>query len=136
MPKNTKTIAIGTQRKQIRNARLQAEALQDTEAIFGRAVKGFGNGMFSVVIADQEHPDRIREVTAAIAGRSIARIFLNDIVVVAPSGKRYEIMGSMSAKNVEELGARIHPAILNEGAALVSEAGFEFDRGEIDVEAI
>jgi hypothetical protein len=74
----------------------------------------------------------------------MARICLNDIVIVVLSGKIYELKGNVSAKNIKILAAekRIHPALV-ESEHKEDTGGFEFEvnvaetaDGEIDISAI
>lgn len=115
-----------------RNNGLRAKAaVQDTEALFGRAIKTLGNGRFRIQTTDLDgHPT---EADAAIGGRSVVRIQIGDIVIVGrnESSKRctYEILGSCDKKTIKQLkdAKRLHPSLFSESDELGDEF---FDRSE------
>jgi translation initiation factor IF-1 len=106
-------------------------ALKDTEALFGRAVKTLGNGRFRITTTDNE--GRAIETDAAIAGRSVVRIQIGDVLIVGrnESAKHitYEILGSCDKKAVKQLRdtKRLHPALFSEEDELGDDL---FDRSE------
>lgn len=138
----------GKNRKEVRNARLEKDALDDTEALFGRVVKALGAGNFLLCVQDPDHPERLLdEQHGHLAGKATARININDVVVVAESGRggkagkrQFEVIGSMSKKSISQLlqQKRLHPALVVErgasGGAGQDEGGVEFDYSEGDSE--
>jgi hypothetical protein len=133
MPKNLAKAARIQEKKAKRNLRVETAAVEDDDALFGRTLKAEGNGWFRIAVADPKDRKRIIEVHARVGGRSVARIATNDIVIVAQSGKTYELMGSVSRNTVNKLqkDKRIHPALLSE-AAEEDEVGILFERDEED----
>jgi hypothetical protein len=89
-------------------------------------------------------------VEARIGGKSVCRVDLNDIVIVADSGDCYEILGKMDPHQINKLFKedRIHPGLMNRGdpSEVVEEDRIEFDyedpkkkeenEEEIDINAI
>ncbi len=148
MATHIKAHTKGKNRKDVRNARLEADAMNDTEALFGRVLKGLGDGNFQICIQDPEHRERLLdEQHGHLAGKATARINVNDVILCAESGRggksgkrQFEIMGSMSKKNIHQLlqQKRIHPALVVEkkGNDSSDEGGVEFDYGEDDEEGV
>jgi hypothetical protein len=114
MPKNMQKIARNADRKKKRNAALEAQALDDPSVLFGRAMKSLGDGWFQVAVQHPGHRNTLVESRARVGGKSVARIQVNDMVMIvldqpwhASQGTdligRLEIMGTMSRKNASEL---------------------------------
>jgi hypothetical protein len=114
MPKNMQKIARNANRKKMRNAALEAQALDDPSVLFGRAMKSLGDGWFQVAVQHPGHRNTLVESRARVGGKSVARIQVNDMVMIVldqpwlPSQGtdlvgRLEIMGTMSRKNAGEL---------------------------------
>jgi translation initiation factor IF-1 len=128
MGKSAKKSKISAQRNNV--SRTKA-AMEDTEALFGRAMKTLGNGRFRIQTTDRE--GRPIEADAAIAGRSVVRIQLGDVVIVGrnESSKHitYEILASCDKKAVKELrdAKRLHPSFFSEDDQLGDDL---FDRSE------
>lgn len=134
MPKNSQTVSLLKSKKARKNERVELNALTDKDARFGRTIKALGNGMFRVVISEKDYPERLLEITARVGGRGVARIQINDIVIIAESGRAFEVLGSVSRKNTLMLQKekRIHPALLD-GAMDGSEDQIEFEDGDAEV---
>ena len=128
MGKSTKKAKISAQRNNV--SRTKA-AMEDEEAVFGRAMKTLGNGRFRIQTTDKE--GRPIEADAAIAGRSVVRIQLGDVIIVGrnESSKHitYEILASCDKKSVKELrdAKRLHPSFFSEDDELGDDL---FDRSE------
>ena len=114
MPKNMQKIARNADRKKKRNAALEVQALDDPSVLFGRAMKSLGDGWFQVAVQHPGHRNTLIESRARVGGKSVARIQVNDMVMIVldqpwlPSQGtdlvgRLEIMGTMSRKNAGEL---------------------------------
>lgn len=136
MPKNTQHLSKKIARKEKHNSRVSISAMDDDSALFGRAIKALGNCRFRVVVPDAR--GSLKEEEARIGGKSVIRIEINDIVIVARSGKDLEIMGRMDRKGTARLQKenRIHPALITateitadmmKKPVAVMEEGFEFD---------
>jgi translation initiation factor IF-1 len=136
MPNNMQNVSRTKLKKEKKNERVEANALTDKDARFGRAIKALGNGMFRVIISEKDHIERLMEVTARVGGRSVARIQINDIVVVAESGSVYELLGSITRKSALLLQKekRIHPGLLTETSGEEGEDQIQFDEDTIDPE--
>lgn len=128
MPKSIKKSKISAQRNNVSRTK---EAIADTDALFGRALKTLGNGRFRIQTTDGD--GRPIETDAAIAGRSVVRIQIGDVVIVGrnESAKHitYEILASCDKKAVKELrdAKRLHPAFFSEDDQLGDDL---FDRSE------
>jgi translation initiation factor IF-1 len=142
--KSMKNKRASDERKEKKNGRVEADAISDSSVIFGKTVKTLGGGMFRIALPHAEHKHELIEVTAKAVDKNMARICLNDIVIVVLSGKIYELKGNVSAKNIKILAAekRIHPALV-ESEHKEDTGGFEFEvnapetaDGEIDISAI
>jgi hypothetical protein len=142
MATHVKAHQKGKNRKEVRNARLEIDAMNDSEALFGRIMKQLGGGNFLLSVQDPDHRERLlEEQHAHIAGAATARITVNDVVVCAESGRggksgkrQFEIIGIMSKKNISVLlqQKRIHPALIverNDGKG-EDEGGIFFDDTE------
>lgn len=136
MPKNTQNLSKKIARKEKHNSRVAFSAMDDDSALFGRAIKALGNCRFRVVVPDAR--GSLKEEDARIGGKSVIRIEINDIVIVARSGKDLEIMGRMDRKGTARLQKenRIHPALITASEITAEmmkkpvtaiEEGFEFD---------
>ncbi len=128
MGKSMKKAKISAQRNNV--SRTKA-AIQDDEALFGRAIKTLGNGRFHIQTTDKD--GRPIEAEAAIAGRSVVRIQIGDVIIIGrnESSKHitYEILGSCDKKAVKELrdAKRLHPCLFSEDDQLGDDL---FDRSE------
>ena len=140
-------------KKDAKNKRVELDALSDPDTLFGRAEKAMGDGWFSIVAQNKDHRgELIAGLRARIGGKSVARILINDIVIIDKCGKHYEILGSVSSKGAKELvkEMRIPAGLLVVGKTEVDEEGgveFEEDgnnedasndaeEGELDINAI
>jgi hypothetical protein len=132
MPKNLAKAARVQEKKAKRNLRVVSSAVEDEEALFGRTIKAEGNGWFKIAVADPKDRKRLIEVHARVGGRSVARICTNDIVIVAQSGKVYELMGSVNADTAKKLqkDKRIHPGLLSDAGMNEEELGIVFEAEE------
>ncbi len=114
----------GKNRKEVRNARLEIDAMNDSDSLFGRVMKPLGGGNFLLCVQDPDHRDRLlEEQHGHIAGAATARININDIVVCAESGRggksgkrQFEVIGVMSKKNINALilQKRLQPSLIVE----------------------
>ena len=118
-------------KKDARNKRVENDALNDPNTLFGRAEKALGNGWFSIIAQNKQHRGEIiTDVKARIGGKSVARILTNDIIIIDMCGSVYEILGSVSVKNAKELvkERRIPSNLLALGKDdLTEEGGVEFE---------
>ena len=118
-------------KKDARNKRVENDALNDPNTLFGRAEKALGNGWFSIIAQNKQHRGEIiTDVKARIGGKSVARILTNDIIIIDMCGSVYEILGSVSVKNAKELvkERRIPSNLLVLGKDdLTEEGGIEFE---------
>jgi len=136
MSQNMKKLEAN-QKKQIKkdakNSRVEAVALSDPDAIFGRAIKACGDGWFDIVVQHStKHRENLVEGRARIGGRSVARIAVNDVLIIArDENGRMEILGNVSAKNAKGLikERRIPANLLVKTSAedATEEGGIEFD---------
>jgi translation initiation factor IF-1 len=144
--KNLKNKLRADERRDKKNSRVENEAIDDPSVIFGKTVKTLGGGMFRVAIPHQEHKHELIEVTAKAVDKNMARICLNDVVIIVLSGRNYELKGNVSSKNIKLLAKtqRIHPALV-ESEHKADDGGFEFvveekkegaEEEEIDISAI
>ena len=131
-------------KKSVRNSKVEEEAMHETDTLFGIAKKHLGNGMFLIDVQDEEHREHIYEVRAKAVLTNMARIMVNDVVIVAQSGRNFELMGTICKKNVKILIAdkRI-PAALVGKVSMEEDGGIEFDveekpaeNDEVNVDAI
>ncbi len=128
MGKSYKKANISAQRNNV--SRTKA-AIEDEEAIFGRATKTLGHGRFMIQTTDKD--GRPIETSAVIAGRTVVRIQIGDVILVGrnESSKHitYEILASCDKKAVKELRdkKRLHPALFSEDDELGDDL---FDRSE------
>ena len=144
--KNLKNKQQADERRNKKNMRVEMEALDDKDVIFGKTIKAMGGGMFRVAVPQPEHPSELIEVTAKAVDKNMARIYVNDVVIVVLSGRVYELKGNVSSGNVKLLAKnkRIHPALIESGGQ--DDGGIEFevektdvaegDDGELDISAI
>jgi hypothetical protein len=129
----------GKNRKEVRNGRLEIDAMNDTETLFGRVMKPLGGGNFLICVQDPDHRDRLlEEQHGHIAGAATARININDVIICAESGRggksgkrQFEVLGSMSKKNINALiqQKRIQPSLVVERGERAGddEGGIVFD---------
>ena len=103
MPKNMQKSLRGVERKARKNDRVEADALDDPDVLFGRTVKHLGHGQFTIVVQDPDHRDRLIEVIAKIIDKNTMRIAINDLVSVVKSGKSFELKGKLSTKSAKKL---------------------------------
>lgn len=138
MPKNQQMISKKIERKNLHNKRVQDSAFDDDAAKFGKTIKALGNCRFRIMVPDYRSDDYEKnkkrpliEVEARIGGKSVCRVDLNDIVIVADSGDCYEILGKMDPHQVTKLFKedRIHPGLMNrtDSSEQVDGEGIEFD---------
>jgi translation initiation factor IF-1 len=147
--KHLKNKQRADERRDKKNSRVENDAIDDLGVIFGKTVKTLGGGMFRVAVPHAEHKHELIEVTAKAVDKNMARICLNDIVIIVLSGRNYELKGNVSLKNIKILvkNNRIHPALV-ESEHKADDGGFEFDveermegatgdeEAEIDISAI
>lgn len=119
------------QSAQRKNTTLNQLVLNVDDAVFGKAIKKLGHSQFQIQTTDAEN--RAIEVTAAIAGKSVVRIDIGDILIVGrnESSKHvtYEILGALDKKTIHQLrqDKRLHNAFFSD----VDELGDDlFDRSE------
>ncbi len=123
-----KKAKISAQRNNVTRTK---DAIADDDALFGRAVKTLGNGRFRIQTTDAKGHGI--EADAAIAGRSVVRIQIGDVVVVGRNETSkhitYEILASCDKKAVQELrqAKRLHPSFFSEEDTLGDDL---FDRSE------
>jgi hypothetical protein len=147
--KQQKNKRAAMEKKQKRNLAIENAALDDQDTLFGRAVRARGDGWFDIILQNEKHRGELFETRARIGGHSVARINVNDIIIVAKSGNICEILGLISTKSAKGLvkERRIPSSLLVERSeADGEEGGIEFDdvieekpEGEeaaIDVDAI
>jgi hypothetical protein len=147
--KQMKNKRAAMEKKQKRNLAIENAALDDPESLFGRALRARGDGWFDIVLQHEKHRAELFETRARIGGHSVARINVNDIIIVAKSGNIYEILGLISTKSAKGLikEKRIPSTLLVERSEEDGEnGGIEFDdtieekpegeQAEIDIEAI
>ena len=103
MPKNMQKSLRGVERKARKNDRVEADALDDPDVLFGRTVKHLGHGQFTIVVQDPDHRDRLIDVIAKIIDKNTMRIAINDLVIVVKSGKSFELKGKLSTKSAKKL---------------------------------
>ena len=144
--KNMKNKKAAQERKERKNALVENDALSDPEVLFGKAIKSMGGGMFRVYIPNPKHRSELMEVTAKAVDKNMARICVNDIVIVVESGSTFELKGNVSARNIKRLvvDKRLHPSLVETGQGDEGD-GIEFDveeplktvdEDELDVDAI
>lgn len=106
----------GVERKARKNDKVEAEAMDDPDVLFGRTVKHLGHGQFTIVVQEPGHRERLIEVIAKVVDKNTMRIAINDLVIVVKSGKFYELKGKLSTKSAKKLrnDKRIQPALLLE----------------------
>lgn len=127
--KNMKNKRAATERRERKNANVETEALTDPDVLFGKTSKSLGGGMFRVFIPNPKHKNEIIEVTAKAVDKNMARICVNDIVIVVQSGSTFELKGNMSTRNIKRLVTekRIHPSLIETGQGDGEEDGIEFE---------
>lgn len=113
--KNMKNKRAADERREKKNNRVEMDALDDEKAIFGKAIKALGDGMFRICLPHEEHKDELIEVTAKAVDKNMARISVNDVVIVVRSGRVYELKGVLTNKNVKIMlkAKRIHPRLVD-----------------------
>jgi translation initiation factor IF-1 len=113
-----KSMKKSKQSAQRKNATLNQVVMKEEDVLFGRTVKKLGNGYFRIQTTDTE--DRGTEVNAVIAGKSVVRIEIGDIIIVGrneSSGKvSYEILGALDKKTAQQLreAKRFHPSLISD----------------------
>ena len=118
-------------KKSVRNSKEEDKAMDDRTTLFGLAKKHLGNGMFLIDVQDEKHREHIYEVTAKAVRTNIARIMVNDVVIVSHSGRIFELEGTMSRKNIKTLIAeRRIPAAFIGSSTEDAEGGIEFEAEE------
>jgi len=118
-------------KKSVRNSKEEDKAMDDETTLFGVAKKHLGNGMFLIDVQDEKHREHVYEVTAKAVRTNIARIVVNDVVIVAQSGKHFELEGTMSRKNIKTLiSDRRIPASFIGSTTEENEGGIEFEAEE------
>jgi len=129
--KNMKNNLVRQQRKENKNAKVEAEALTDPDVLFGKVIKSMGDGMFRVYIPNPKHKAELIEVTVKAVDKNMARICVNDIAIVVQSGSKFELMGNVSARNIKRLvlDKRLHPSLVETGQG-DDEDGIEFETEE------
>ena len=129
--KNMKNKKAAQERKERKNANVEAEALTDPDVLFGKAFKSMGGGMFRVYLPNPKHKGELMEVTAKAVDKNMARICVNDIVIVVQSGSNFELKGNVSARNIKRLilDKRLHPSLVETGQGDEGD-GIEFDTDE------
>uniref|UniRef100_A0A6C0BCM8 Uncharacterized protein n=1 Tax=viral metagenome TaxID=1070528 RepID=A0A6C0BCM8_9ZZZZ len=147
--KQMKNKRAAMEKKQKRNLAIENAALDDPESLFGRALRARGDGWFDIVLQHEKHRGELFETRARIGGHSVARISVNDIIIVAKSGNIYEILGLVSTKSARGLikDKRIPSSLLversegdeDEGGVVFEDTVEEKpdgDEGAVDVDAI
>lgn len=128
MGKSYKKSAYSAKNK---NESLNKFVLSEEDALFGRALKKLGNGRFRIQVPNADGHGV--EADAAIAGKTVVRINIGDVVIVGrnDTGKHvtYEILGSCDSKVVQTLrkAQRLHPSLFHEDDELGDDI---FDRSE------
>jgi malic enzyme len=145
--KNMKNKKAAQERKERKNMKMEMDAISDPDVLFGKTSKSLGGGMFRVFIPNPKHRNEIIEVTAKAVDKNMARICVNDIVIVVQSGTSFELKGNMSPQNIKRLviEKRIHADLIETGQGCGEDGiEFEFDEplkkvdedDEIDINAI
>lgn len=126
--KNMKNNLVRQQRKENKNAKVEAAALTDPDVLFGKVIKTMGDAMFRVYIPNPKHKSELIEVTAKAVDKNMARICVNDIVIVVQSGSKFELMGNVSARNIKTLvlDKRLHSSLVEVGRG-DGDDGIEFE---------
>ena len=119
---------VRQQRKENKNAKVEAAALTDPDVLFGKVIKTMGDAMFRVYIPNPKHKSELIEVTAKAVDKNMARICVNDIVIVVQSGSKFELMGNVSARNIKTLvlDKRLHSSLVEVGRG-DGDDGIEFE---------
>jgi hypothetical protein len=139
-------------KKDAKNGRVENNALDDPRALFGRVIKACGNGWFDIIVQHSEkHRETLIEGRAKVRGKSVARVAVNDIIIVSIEGTPIEILGLVTNKNAKGLvkDRRVPAHLLTKTSSddPDEEGGIEFEEGEqvaengepekeIDVDAI
>ena len=126
--KNMKNNLVRQQRKENKNAKVEAAALTDPDVLFGKVIKTMGDAMFRVYIPNPKHKSELIEVTAKAVDKNMARICVNDIVIVVQSGSNFEVKGNVSARNIKTLvlDKRLHSSLVEVGRG-DGDDGIEFE---------
>lgn len=113
--KKSQNLSRKIQRKEKHNDRTIHTAIEDEKALFARTLKALGNRRFRIAVPDIR--GCLHEEEARIGGKAVIRIEINDIVIVARSGRDIEILGRMDRKSTARLQKekRIHPGLLIAG---------------------
>ena len=126
--KSMKNNLVRQQRKENKNAKVEAAALTDPDVLFGKVIKTMGDAMFRVYIPNPKHKSELIEVTAKAVDKNMARICVNDIVIVVQSGSNFEVKGNVSARNIKTLvlDKRLHSSLVEVGRG-DGDDGIEFE---------
>jgi translation initiation factor IF-1 len=113
--KNMKNKRAADERREKKNNRVEMDAIDDEKAIFGKAIKALGDGMFRICLPHEDHENELIEVTAKAVDKNMARISVNDVVIVVRSGRVYELKGVLTHKNIKLMlkAKRIHPRLVD-----------------------
>lgn len=138
MPKNIQKSLRGIERKARKNDRVEADALDDPDVLFGRTVKHLGHGQFTIVVQDPDHRDRLIEVIAKIIDKNTMRIAINDLVIVVKSGKSFELKGKLSTKSAKKLrnDKKIQSALMQDATEDDLFSSEDEEEAEINVDNI
>lgn len=91
-------------KKDAKNGRVENNALDDPKALFGRVIKACGNGWFDIIVQHSDkHRDTLIEGRAKVRGKSVARVAVNDIIIVSSESAPIEILGLVKGKNAKGL---------------------------------
>ena len=87
--------------------------------------------MFRVYIPNPKHKSELIEVTAKAVDKNMARICVNDIIIVVQSGSNFEVKGTVSARNIKRLllEKRLHSSLVETGQGDADD-GIEFEVDE------
>jgi translation initiation factor IF-1 len=137
MPKNMKKLSKGNEAARLYNKKMVAVLNEDADAIFARVNKVLCSDRFVVHFYDKAKK-QTTEVQAAAVDKKVKRMKVNlgDYVVVATSGKTYEVAILLSAKQVQDYVSqgRIHRSIADSSPE--NAAGVEFDYSEEEEEEV
>lgn len=113
-------------------------AVEDTTALFGKALKSLGNCRFRIQTTDGE--GRGVEAEASIGGKSVMRIDIGDIVIVGRNETSarvtYEILAKITEKKViKQLreAKRLHPSLVSDATGVDDDL---FDRDDEELEVV
>jgi translation initiation factor IF-1 len=103
MPKNVKQLSRGNEAAKQYNKRMISILNEDTDAIFARVSKVLCSDRFIVNFYDKAKKQMV-EVQAAAVDKKMKRlkVSLGDTIVIATSGKTYEVVIVLSPKQVQD----------------------------------